>query len=247
MRNPFAAGALRSTPNDLVAWDAALRGDTLLTADSRAAMTTGEKEGGGLGPGGKYAYGVVVGELFDRPYINHDGGINGFGTVFTRFPEDEIVVVAYSNRLPFPIHLLGLAAVHLTFGEEPPPPPTEIPAHPIPDAVRKKLAGSYVLDDAGRKALVDGGVPEHAIESISPVTLDDRDGRLFLRSGLDDDDPSLMHAAEGGLLFTRVSHLTLTFDTEAPKVDTFTARQGPLTVTFKRASRTSKKTARKRR
>jgi CubicO group peptidase (beta-lactamase class C family) len=250
MSNAFAAGALRSTPNDLVAWDASLRGNDLLTPASQAAMLSGERESGiGIGPGAKYAYGVNVGELLGRLYVSHGGGINGFGTTFTRFPDDEIVVVAYSNRHPFPLELVSEAAVMIAFGEAPPPPPEEIPPHPIPDAVRKKLAGSYVLDDAGRKTLAEAGVPEVAIEGLSILTLTDRDGRLLEQVG--DQEPHLLHAAEDGSLFTlSLDTLTLTFDARVERVDRITARQGSLSVDFvrsgKRAVQARKKAARVR-
>jgi hypothetical protein len=235
MSNAFAAGALRSTPNDLVAWDAALRGDDLLTPGSRTAMLSGERESDiGLGPGAKYAYGVNVGELLGRPYASHNGGINGFGTIFTRFPDDEIVVVAYSNRHPFPLELVWNAAVMIAFGEAPPPPPVEIPLSPVPEAVRKKLAGRWVLEDAGRKILAEAGLPAPAIEGVSILTLTDLDGRLICRFG---DEPSLVHATGDASLFTAVTRLTLTFDTEAEKVERITAHQGSLSVDFVRDAR----------
>jgi CubicO group peptidase (beta-lactamase class C family) len=244
MSNAFAAGALRSTPNDLVAWDAALRGDDLLTPTSRAAMLSGERESDiGLGPGAKYAYGVNVGELLGRPYASHNGGINGFGTIFTRFPDDEIVVVAYSNRHPFPLERVWEAAVMIAFGEAPPPPPVEIPLSPVPEAVRKKLAGRWVLDDAGRKILAEAGLPPAAIEGVSILTLTDLDGRLVSRVG--DQEPSLVHATGDASLFTAVSPLTLTFDAAAAKVERITAQQGSLSVDFVRDARRAAPTRKK--
>lgn len=238
MSNPFAAGALRSTPNDLVAWDAALRGGDLLTEASRTAMLAGELESGaGLAPGARYGYGVNVGELLGRPYVSHNGGINGFGTFFTRFPDDEIVVVVYSNRNPFPLQLVWRAAVMIAYGEPPPPPPVEMPLHPVTDAVRKKLAGRWVLDDAGRKVLAGAGLVPSVIESFSVLTLTDPDGRLACRFG--DQEPSLLHATENGSLLATVSRMTVTFDTDAKKLGRITVREGSLSVDFVRDIRRS--------
>jgi CubicO group peptidase (beta-lactamase class C family) len=233
MSNPFAAGALRSTPNELVAWDAALRGNDLLTPASRAAMLSGERESGpGLGPGAKYAYGVNVGELLGRPYASHNGGINGFANFFTRFPDDEIVVVAYSNRNPFPLHLVWKAAVMIAFGEAPPPPPVETPFLPVPEAVREKLAGRWVLDDAGRKTLAEAGLTATTIQGVSILTLTHRDGQLLYRVG--DQEPTLLHAAADASLFTTVFPMRLTFDADAEKVDRITVREGSTNVDFVR-------------
>jgi CubicO group peptidase (beta-lactamase class C family) len=239
MSNPYASGALRSTPNDLVAWDAALRGDELLTEASRAAMSSaGEHElDGGLGPAAKYGYGVAVGELLGRQYITHSGRIHGFHSYYTRFPEDEIVVIAYSNRLSFPIELVWRATVMIALGEEPPPPPLEIPVQPVPEAVRKTLAGRWVLDDAGRKTLAEAGVAAPRIEGVSILTLTDLDGQLLSRVG--DQEPSLLHAAQDASLFTTVSPKTLTFDADAAKVQRITVREGSRSVDFVRDARRS--------
>lgn len=66
---------------DLFAWNEALFSDKLLSAKSREAMMTVNKN--------DYAYGLVVNRLFNRKMVSHGGGINGFSTFLARFPEGE--------------------------------------------------------------------------------------------------------------------------------------------------------------
>jgi len=107
MSIPHAAGALYSTVEDLVKWDQALYSDGLLDAKSREAMFTPFKD--------NYAYGWVVDRRFGRPRHVHGGGIMGFVTMLTRFPEEKLLVVALSNLEGAPVGPVAndLAAIAL--------------------------------------------------------------------------------------------------------------------------------------
>jgi len=89
MSLPFAAGALRSTPGDLVKWDRALAGDTLLGEASRRRMLSPMHDG--------YAYGVEVEAIAGRQVVEHNGGINGFTSQLSRVPSEGLVVAVLSN------------------------------------------------------------------------------------------------------------------------------------------------------
>src|SRR5262249_19005422 len=67
---PYAAGSLYSTVEDLFTWNEALFSDKLLSAKSREAMMTADKN--------NYAYGLVIEQRNNRKMIQHGGGINGF-------------------------------------------------------------------------------------------------------------------------------------------------------------------------
>ena len=90
MTIPIGAGDLYSTAMDLVRWDQALRGDTLLAEPARAKLFTPEKD--------NYAYGWVVAKTFNRAAQTHGGAIFGFTTSILRFPEERLVVIALSNN-----------------------------------------------------------------------------------------------------------------------------------------------------
>jgi CubicO group peptidase (beta-lactamase class C family) len=79
MTVPYAAGSLYSTVEDLFAWNEALFSDKLLSAKSREAMMTVDKN--------DYAYGLMVTQQYNRKMVIHGGGINGFNTILARFPK----------------------------------------------------------------------------------------------------------------------------------------------------------------
>lgn len=95
MSQPYAAGALVSTVDDLARWDAAIAQGKLLKPDNwRRAFTpytlaTGKSTG--------YGYGWAVGELQGARAVFHDGGINGFLTYALRLPEQGVFVAVLSN------------------------------------------------------------------------------------------------------------------------------------------------------
>jgi CubicO group peptidase (beta-lactamase class C family) len=111
MTVPYAAGSLYSTVNDLMTWNEALYSGKLLTAKSLEAMLT-------VNLGG-YAYGVAVSRMHNRRVVSHAGGINGFSTELTRFPDDRVTIVLLRNAdygMPAPGRIVeSLAAI--VFGE----------------------------------------------------------------------------------------------------------------------------------
>jgi CubicO group peptidase (beta-lactamase class C family) len=94
MQQPFSAGALYSTVEDLLKWDQALYTDTLLPAAAKAAMFTPFKE--------SYAYGWGVREpaaaTFGRRQIAHAGGINGFSSILIRIPDERLTLIVLANN-----------------------------------------------------------------------------------------------------------------------------------------------------
>ena len=95
MSQPYAAGALVSTVDDLAKWDAAIAAGKLLKPASwklafTPYMLTPEKSA-------DYGYGWHVGTLQGAPVIDHGGGINGFRTYALRLPEQKIFVAVLAN------------------------------------------------------------------------------------------------------------------------------------------------------
>ena len=87
---PFSAGVLYSTVGDLYKWDRALYGNKILSKESLQKMFTPGKS--------NYGYGVIIDSLEGHPRIWHNGGIPGFSTNFTRFINDDICTVVFSNN-----------------------------------------------------------------------------------------------------------------------------------------------------
>src|SRR5437868_14174303 len=76
MSLPFAAGALRSTANDMVSWDRALEGETLISAASKRMFLTPAKA--------DYAYGITVNHSGSHEVHSHNGGTDGLAAFLTR-------------------------------------------------------------------------------------------------------------------------------------------------------------------
>ncbi len=99
MTQPYAAGALMSTVDDLAIWDRALSGDrekTLLTKASLDRMFTAAHLKSGLST--HYGYGMGVSDFQGKRLLQHGGDINGFTTDVTRVPEERLFVAILSNN-----------------------------------------------------------------------------------------------------------------------------------------------------
>ena len=89
MTQPYSAGSLYSTVEDLFLWNEALYSGKLLSAKSIEAMITPVKN--------DYAYGLGVQTKSGRKVINHGGGINGFSTFLARYPDEKVTLIVLRN------------------------------------------------------------------------------------------------------------------------------------------------------
>jgi CubicO group peptidase (beta-lactamase class C family) len=96
MTQPYAAGSLLSTVDDLALWERALFSGTLVKKDLFDRMVTPYRLKSGKPTG--YGYGLVIWSFEGHRVVEHGGGINGFSTELLRLPEDRIVVVVLSNN-----------------------------------------------------------------------------------------------------------------------------------------------------
>jgi CubicO group peptidase (beta-lactamase class C family) len=95
MGQPFAAGGLVSTVEDLVLWQRGLVNHELLSSASWKKMTTrGRLNDGETCP---YGLGVFQRKLDDHPVIRHGGGINGFRSDLAYFPNENITIAVLAN------------------------------------------------------------------------------------------------------------------------------------------------------
>ncbi len=91
----FAAGAIASTVGDLAKWNAALDGERLLTAASKAQMWMPVKLNDGTSK--KYGFGWNVGAVGEHRNIGHGGSTSGFSASLQRFPDDRLAVIVLTN------------------------------------------------------------------------------------------------------------------------------------------------------
>lgn len=95
MTQPYAAGALVSTVDDLARWNAAIGAGKLLKAATWRRAFTSYTLADGKRTG--YAYGWEIGTWQGAPVISHDGGIDGFATYAARLPRQDIFVAVLEN------------------------------------------------------------------------------------------------------------------------------------------------------
>jgi CubicO group peptidase (beta-lactamase class C family) len=91
----FAAGAVVSTVDDLLKWDAAWRNDRLLKKESKA-----EAWKPFILSGGKpnfYGLGWNVADFRGHKLISHSGSTAGFNAQFSRFVQDDLSIIVLTN------------------------------------------------------------------------------------------------------------------------------------------------------
>ncbi len=94
MQQPYSAGALYSTVEDLLKWDQALYTEKLLPEAAKAIMWTPVLS--------NYAYGWQVAEpapqTFGYRRVAHGGGINGFSAMIVRVPGPNVTAIVLANN-----------------------------------------------------------------------------------------------------------------------------------------------------
>jgi CubicO group peptidase (beta-lactamase class C family) len=148
MTIPQGAGGLYSTVEDLLKWEQGLFGGKVLQAASLEKMTTPFKN--------NYAFGLAVSTEGGRKVIEHGGGIEGFNTQLSYYPEDKVTVVVLGNvngNAPGEIakKLAAIAhgdAVKLTSERK------EITLDP---KVLNRYVGAYQLEQAGNMLIMLNG------------------------------------------------------------------------------------------
>ncbi|MDO8969053.1 MAG: DUF3471 domain-containing protein, partial [Saprospiraceae bacterium] len=95
MTQPYAAGSLLSTVEDLNIWTRALHGGKVLKPESfQKAITpyilpNGENT--------RYGYGLQMGNLLGSLTVEHGGGIHGFLSDLVYLPKEEVCVAILTN------------------------------------------------------------------------------------------------------------------------------------------------------
>jgi CubicO group peptidase (beta-lactamase class C family) len=96
MTQPYAAGSLMSTVDDLAIWGRALESEALLKKASLDRMFTAFHLKSGAST--HYGYGIAVSDFEGERVVEHGGGIFGFVTHMARIPEEHVFVAILSNN-----------------------------------------------------------------------------------------------------------------------------------------------------
>jgi CubicO group peptidase (beta-lactamase class C family) len=155
MQQPYSAGSLYSTVEDLLKWDQALYTEKLLPAAAKKILWTPFKE--------NYAYGWTVAPAAPALFggyqrIAHGGGINGFSSVIVRLPEPNVTVIVLANNDSVNASAIGRDIGAIYYGQ-----PYTIPAARAVVKVDPKILDQY----AGKYELRPGFVVTIAREDAS--------------------------------------------------------------------------------
>ena len=149
MSQPFAAGALVSTVDDLARWDAAITAGELLKPASWKQVFTAYRLADGKST--SYGYGWDVGSLRGVPSVAHGGNINGFATYAVRIPQEKVYVALLTNSedgMAAPSTVASQAAA-VAIGK----PFPDFKAIPITRAALDAVTGTYKIDESTTRVL----------------------------------------------------------------------------------------------
>ncbi|MBK7429122.1 MAG: serine hydrolase [Saprospiraceae bacterium] len=116
MTQPYAAGSILSTVDDMLIWNNALMSGKVISKASLekalipATLNNGKKT--------NYAYGLIIGDLEGSKTIEHSGGINGFLSNGIYFPQEDVYIIGFSNSEGQPPSLtvqMGAVAIDKPF------------------------------------------------------------------------------------------------------------------------------------
>jgi CubicO group peptidase (beta-lactamase class C family) len=136
MQQPYSAGSMYSTVEDLLKWDQALYTEKLLPEAAKTLMWTPFKD--------NYAYGWAIGTpaagLFGgHRRIAHGGGINGFSSMIVRLPDAKVTVIVLANSDSVSSSNVGRDLAAIYFGQ-----PYTVPAPRTIAKVDPKIYDQYV-------------------------------------------------------------------------------------------------------
>ncbi len=144
----LSAGGLLSTVDDLQRFVAALDESMFLPAELQERMLTPIR--------GNYGLGWQVTRFFDRPVINHTGGIGGFSSHIAYYSTERLFVAVLSNFEGEPVKAVACDLAALAFGTH----------QPVLDRPRTAgadtswfdlVAGSYLGEDGETRTIMRQG------------------------------------------------------------------------------------------
>lgn len=160
MTQPYSAGSLFSTVEDLYTWNKALTEGKVIRRESLRKAQTSYRLNNGKLTG--YGYGWWVGSIQGSPCTKHDGLINGFSTFALYLPQEKVFVAVFTNCESNNPEIIGSEIAAITMGK---------PYHTNEIGLPMEQLKSYA------------GVYESAIEGQRTVAYED--GRLlyFVKGG----------------------------------------------------------------
>lgn len=203
MTVPGAAGALYSNVDDLLRFDQALYTERLLSRTSLQETFTPVID--------ERAYGWGVRKRFGHNVTELDGGINGFRSSLSRYPDSRTTVVVLANIRELATRDVANDLAAILFGAP----------YTVPQARRAITLDAKILERyAGQYRLT--GLPASAPVNIHTVTVEN--GRLWRRVNA---GPAVeLHAESETEFFLDMQGILIRFEVDgAGRVNAMTVRQ----------------------
>lgn len=218
----YAAGGIRSTAADMIHWHRVLAGDTILDAAHRAKLYKPALD--------HYAYAWVEQEVMKRPTVWHNGGIDGFGTVYWRVPDADLVVIAWTNVMGININQVGKAAIEAALGGKLDP-IKKLEKGKLDPEIVTRISGVFELSPVMKAQLTK--LPPELVDSITTITITPTNAGISLKPN-GQSDVELMPLSDGSF-FNADHQIKVVFDASTPgPIASVRLEQGPLKITYQR-------------
>ena len=196
MTQPYAAGSILSTVDDLAHWNAALFGGDLLSPASLEKMTTAFTLNDGSSA--NYGYGLATTQLRGSAALTHGGGIFGFRTLTIHIPDHDVYVAVLSNNSGHQpdAGYVGLKVAAMVLGK----PFADFKPIQVDAGLLERLTGTYLISKGNARV----------------VTVDD--GRLFTQRTGSDRLEATPHSKTGFFYRDTLTHLEFVLDDQGKPV-----------------------------
>lgn len=192
MTQPYAAGSILSTVDDLAQWNAALFGGDLLSSASLEKMTSPYTLNDGSSA--SYGYGLAATQLRGSAALTHGGGIFGFQTLGIHIPDHDVYVAVLSNSSGHrpDTGYVGLKVAAMLMGT----PFEDFKATQLDPSLLERLTGTYQINEG----------------NVRVVTVDD--GRLFTQRTGGDRLEAVPHSKTGFFYRDTLTHFEIVLNEE---------------------------------
>jgi D-alanyl-D-alanine carboxypeptidase len=170
MTQPFAAGSLVSTVDDLARWNAAIADGKLLRKESWQQAFTPYVLTNGATTG--YGYGWGIGTLNGSTAIGHGGGINGFSSFALHLPNENVYVAVLANSESGVPEIVANMAAAIVIGR----PFPDFKERPVKPAVPVGLAPGVFERYVGKYELAPGFIIEIKLVAGKYIAQASREG-----------------------------------------------------------------------
>lgn len=167
---PLGAGAMVSTPTDILTFAHALFNGKLISAESLEQMKKVQDN---------FGRGLFIIPFYNKRAYGHTGGIDGFNAVFAYFPEEKIGYALTGNGTRMEINQISITVLSWVFQR-----PFTLPSFKqidIPIAEMERYTGSYKSQQLPLKITVTrkGNTLMAQAEGQSAFTLEAEDRHIF--------------------------------------------------------------------